>query len=91
MAPPFRAVFSCRKQRSDTGRKPGATEILKLDADPTRICARLLREGDRLVPITRDAVRQLRQTSYASPDFTGTAPAQATKHIAALARVAPVM
>jgi len=26
VAPPFRAVFSCRKQRSDTGQKPGATK-----------------------------------------------------------------
>ena len=48
MAPPFRAVFSCRKQRSDTGRcfraenggrtpgrSPAPRKILKLDADPT--------------------------------------------------------
>ena len=33
MAPPFRAVFSCRIQRSDTGQKPGPRKILKLIVD----------------------------------------------------------
>jgi len=49
VAPPFRAVFSCRKQQSDTGQKPGATKNSQGRCGSYSNCARL----HRIAPMKR--------------------------------------